>query len=135
MKRHGLMVAVFVLSAAGLWVAPIPNVMASTVEAVTFSCLENNPGSGYSVINYNHNPGAPAQSSSDCATELEALLNAGLTNVNVTVQTYIYTDTTTGGAPGGVAGTYITYKVTGTFSSPPTQPYEWLPSVLQLLLQ
>jgi hypothetical protein len=81
-------------------------------EAVLFSCLENNPGSGYSVINYDNSSGSPAQSSSDCAAEFVALLNAGLTNSNLSVQTYTYTGTKSEGAPGGVEGTYITYFVT-----------------------
>lgn len=87
-------------------------------EAVLFSCLENNPASGYSVINYDRSPTAPAQSSStDCATQLDALLNAGLTNQNLSIQTYTYSPGTTEGAPGGVEGTYITYFVTnGTVS-------------------
>jgi hypothetical protein len=116
MKRTFLSIGVFVLSTFAVWAGSVASVMAANPsEVVIFSCVENIPPGGYSVINYD---GTPAKSSSDCATELEALLNAGLTNVNVTVQTYIYTDTTTGGAPGGVAGTYITYVLTnGTLSS------------------
>jgi hypothetical protein len=136
MKRAFLSFPLLLLCALGLWVAAVANVMAANpTELVVVSCMENNPGSGYSVINYDNSSGSPAQSSSDCATELNALLNAGLTKVSVTVQTY----TTDGGygAPGEVNGTYITYKVSGTPTSvtPPKKTYPWLPAVLQILLQ
>lgn len=108
MKRNFLSIAVFLLSALVLWIARVPTAMATNpTEVVVFSCLESGAQfGGYSVINYNNSPGAPAKSSNDCATELETLLNDGLINVNVSVQQW----STTQGAPdGGITGTYITY--------------------------
>lgn len=95
------------ISAALGWAACVGNAMAiNPTEVVIFSCLEKNPATGYSVVAYDASPSAPAKSSTDCATQLEALLSAGLTNVNASIQTY-----TNGGAgaPNGFDGTYITY--------------------------
>ena len=115
MKRNLLSVAVFLLSALILWVARVPNAMATNpTEVVTFVCQDFG---SYTVVSYNHSSGAPVQTSgASCAQQLENLLNAGLTNVNGTVQTYFGSNVT--GAPNGIAGSYITYVLAnGTLTS------------------
>ena len=90
-------------------------VAANPTEVVIFSCMETNPATGYTVLSYDASPSAPAKPSTDCAAALETLLGDGLTNVNVSVQTY-----TNGGAgaPNGTDGTYITYVLAnGTLTS------------------
>jgi hypothetical protein len=109
-------VAGVVMSALVVWGTAVESVMAANpTEVVIFSCMETNPATGYTVLTYDKNPAAPAKPSTDCAATLEALLNDGLTNVNVSVQTY-----TNGGAgaPSGTDGTYITYVLAnGTLTS------------------
>ena len=117
MKRNYFRVAGVLISALVVWQACVGNAMAANpTELVVFSCIEKNPATGYTVVAYNASPSAPAKSSTDCAAQLEALLSAGFTNVNVSVQTY--TSSTGSGAPNGLDGTYITYMVTnGTLTS------------------
>jgi len=106
MKRNLLWLAGILISTFFVWGSNVGTAMAANPsEVVVFSCIENIPGNGYSVVNYDHSSGAPGQPSGSCSAVLETLLGDGLINVNVTVQTYIYTDTTTGvnrpGFPGG----------------------------------
>jgi hypothetical protein len=117
MKRNYLWVAGVLISTFVAWVACVENAMAANpTEVVIFSCMEKNPATGYTVLTYDASPSAPAKPSTDCAAALEALLNAGLTNVNVSVQTY--TGSVGAGAPNGTDGTYITYVLAnGTLTS------------------
>lgn len=106
MKRILRSIVAFSLSAVGLCAAYIPNAMAANPTAVVvMQCMETS--SSYSVVTYNSYNGPAEASSSNCAETVESVLNDGLINVNVSVQTY----TATGGegAPGEVDGTYITY--------------------------
>ncbi len=89
---------------------------ANPTEVVIFSCMETDPATGYTVLTYDASPGAPAKPSTDCAAALEALLADGLTNVNVSIQTYSAGNGA--GAPSGTDGTYITYVLSnGTLTS------------------
>lgn len=106
MKPKILSVAAFVLSALVLWVVRVPKVMASNPsEVVTFVCQDYG---SYDVESYNRSSSAPAQTSgATCSDQFEDLLNDGLINVSISQQTYFGSNVT--GAPGGVAGTYITF--------------------------
>jgi hypothetical protein len=116
MKRNYFWVAGVFISTLVVWAACVENVMATNpTELVVFSCVETNPATGYTVVSYDASPSAPAKPSTDCAAALAALLSAGLTNVNVSVQTYLGSGA---GAPNGTDGTYITYVLTnGTLTS------------------
>ena len=111
MKRNFIWVAGVLISTL-----VVGNVMAANpTEVVIFSCMEKDPATGYTVLTYDASPSTPAKPSTDCAAALETLLADGLTNVNVSVQTY-----TNGGAgaPSGTDGTYITYVLAnGTLTS------------------
>lgn len=112
MSRHIRSTVVFALSAFVLWVARVSNVMAATpTEVVVFLCHVDTS----TITYYDRSSGAPAQSSgASCAQELKDLTNAGLTNVNVSTQTW----SSTSGAPGGLTGTYNLYVLTnGTLTS------------------
>jgi hypothetical protein len=117
MKRNYSWISGVLISTLVAWAACVENVMAANpTELVVFSCVEKNPATGYTVLTYDASPSAPAQPSTDCAAALAALLSAGLTNVNVSVQTY--TGSVGAGAPNGTDGTYITYVLTnGTLAS------------------
>ena len=108
----GLLISAFVV-----WGACINNAAATNpTQLVVFSCKESNPATGYTVQTYNNSPSAPAKPSTDCAATLAALLSDGLTNVNISIQTY--TGSSGAGAPNGTDGTYITYVLTnGTLTS------------------
>lgn len=82
-------------------------IAANPTQVVTFSCMETNPATGYTVLTYDASPSAPTKPSTDCASTLAALLADGLTKVNVSVQTY--TQAAAAGSPSGSDGTYITY--------------------------
>jgi hypothetical protein len=106
MKRHFVSVALFSLSAIVLCLARVTDAMATApTEVVAFVCADYAP---FTVQYYDHSSGAPAQPSGSCSAVLEYLLNAGLTNVNVSVQTYASSSGEMLGAPGGVNGSYIT---------------------------
>lgn len=112
MSRHIRSIVVFALSAFVLWVARVSNVMAATpTEVVVFLCHVDTS----TITYYDRSSSAPSQSSgASCAQELEDLTNAGLTNVNVSTQTW----SATSGAPGGLTGTYNLYVLTnGTLTS------------------
>jgi len=117
MKRNYFWVAGVLISTLVVWGARVENAMAANpTELVVFSCMEKDPATGYTVLTYDNSPSAPAKPSTDCAATLEALLADGLTNVNISVQTY--TSSTGSGAPNGTDGTYITYVLSnGTLTS------------------
>jgi hypothetical protein len=115
MKRNLLSFGGVLTSTLSMWGAHVGNAIAANPnEVVIFSCMETNPATGYTVLSYDSSPSAPAKPSTDCSAALLALLADGLTNVNVSVQTYqsVY------GAPSGIDGTYITYVLAnGTLTS------------------
>ncbi len=114
MKCNLLSVAGILTSALVVWGACVENVMAAS-PSVTFSCMQTNPATGYTVLAYNASPSAPTKPSTDCATTLATLLADGLTNVNISVQTYL---TEYGyGSPNGADGTYITYVLDSPVAS------------------
>ena len=117
MKCNFLSVAGVLISTLVVWGAHVGNAMAADpTELVIFSCMETNPATGYTVLTYDASPSAPTKPSTDCATTLAALLADGLTNVNISIQTY--TGNVGAGAPSGTDGTYITYVLTnGTLTS------------------
>jgi hypothetical protein len=117
MKRNNVWFGGVLTSTLVVWGACIGNVMAASPTAfVIFSCVLTNPATGYTVLTYDASPSAPAKPSTDCATTLATLLADGLTNVNISVQTY--TTEFGDGAPNGTDGTYITYVMTnGTLTS------------------
>lgn len=107
MKRNYLRASGILMSAVLVWVGCCGSAMAANpTQVVIFSCKLGS--SSYTVYAYNASTYAPAKSSTDCAAQLYTLLNNGLTNVNVSIQTY----TNGSGAPGNVDGTYITYVLT-----------------------
>jgi hypothetical protein len=115
MKCNFLSFAGVLISTLIVWGAHVGKAIAANpTEVVILSCKETNPATGYTVLSYDSSPSAPAQPSTDCSAALIALLADGLTNVNVSVQTYqsVY------GAPSGIDGTYITYVLAnGTLTS------------------
>lgn len=118
MKRSNLRlisgVAVASLSTLVLWAARVPNAKAANpTEVVVLQCVETS--TGYTVQVYDASSGAPSKSSSDCSAAVETLLDDGLINANVSVQTY--TAESGMGAPGEVNGTYITYVLTNGTAS------------------
>lgn len=117
MKSNYFWVVGISISTLILWESSVENVMAANpTELVVFSCMETDPATGYTVLTYDPSPSAPAKPSTDCAATLAALLSDGLTNVNVSVQTY--TGSSGAGAPNGTDGTYITFTLTnGTLTS------------------
>lgn len=109
MKRNYLRVSGILMSALLVWAVCVGSAMAANpTQVVVFSCKLASASSTYIVYAYNASAYAPAKSSTDCAAQLYTLLNNGLTNVNVSIQTY----TNGSGAPGNVDGTYITYVLT-----------------------
>lgn len=107
MKCNYLRVSGVLISTSLVWIACLEGALAANPnEVVILSCMEENPATSYTVLTYDASPSAPAKPSTNCGAALEALLNDGLTNVNVSIQTY-----TNGGAgaPSGTDGTYITY--------------------------
>jgi hypothetical protein len=106
MKRRIFSVATSLSLALGLWAAHVPNVMAANpTYVVIFVCEDFSP---YTVVSYSNSYDAPGQTSgASCSQQLEDLLTAGFTNVNVSLQTY--TAASGLGAPGSLDGTYITY--------------------------
>jgi len=111
MKRNALSIAVFSLSTLAIWVARVPNAAAANPnEVVIFQCGTNTS----TVYNYETYGGPGQTSGANCAEQLEILLNDGLTNVNVSVQTW----SSDSGPPDSLVGTYITFVLSnGTLTS------------------